>query len=46
MSLVSETDGTKKISVDYTKPLIDQANPSETKIILKKKKTDYCKRFN
>lgn len=37
MSLVSETDGTKKSSVDYTKPLIDQANPSETKIILKKK---------
>mmetsp|Transcript_110592 Transcript_110592/g.165586 ORF Transcript_110592/g.165586 Transcript_110592/m.165586 type:complete len:663 (-) Transcript_110592:120-2108(-) len=36
-SLISETDGLKGPSVDYQKPLIDQANPSNTKIVVKKK---------
>eukprot|EP00012_Vannella_robusta_P009987 CAMPEP_0206196538 /NCGR_PEP_ID=MMETSP0166-20121206/8511_1 /ASSEMBLY_ACC=CAM_ASM_000260 /TAXON_ID=95228 /ORGANISM="Vannella robusta, Strain DIVA3 518/3/11/1/6" /LENGTH=675 /DNA_ID=CAMNT_0053614039 /DNA_START=16 /DNA_END=2043 /DNA_ORIENTATION=+ len=36
-SVVNESDGSKGPSVDYQKPLIDQANPTDTKIIVKKK---------
>jgi len=37
LSIYSEVDGSKGPSVDYSKPLIEQADPSTTKLVVKKK---------